>query len=275
MGFTATQYIRIYPKHGKVSALPYDEVCKHLARTAMELDKELIFYLNEQENCLELKFNSRRATGDINLNLSDFFIWRLRSDNDGSNEVVQLESHGISQLRLPAVYAFDKIIIEGDKDKLTLFLDTVCKKTPKYWDTLLEGSSSEQIELDISGTYHTWNEYEPGKEYSRVPKQVNLSEFHKLRGTYAFFNLIETTEEKLNLTNGFLEEIYEDYEYERFFDGLNAVCLSYKGRIVEKVRWESFQTGDLEGRWNRASANGFDNLVVKDFNDFKSRYQAK
>ncbi|MDF1697326.1 MAG: hypothetical protein P1U56_15895 [Saprospiraceae bacterium] len=65
MAMIVNKMLRVIPKTQKITSVDCHSLCSTLAITGGELWEKVIYYINEEDNCLYIKFKSRRGGGEL------------------------------------------------------------------------------------------------------------------------------------------------------------------------------------------------------------------
>lgn len=271
MAVTITKVIRIYPKNKSIKDINCFEICKHLAESASELSEKVIYYVNENENCLDIKYHSRRGSGELGIenDLENFDIW-LTSCGSGIDYTGMYvkKSYGGASL-----YQFDEIRIMGEQKKLLEslyipFFKPHGDRTPPYFlKKALEEEINNKISFKQNGVYTASNSYKIGEKYSRIPEQVSIKEFLKPRGEGSFIDEFLIYPSDNDGIEYLLKTVFDetDNQYDRGrFEHLTGIQILFKNRVVQEVIWD-------KTFWRFSSSDWWDNCITPDWIEYKSR----
>ena len=122
MATIVTKVIRVYPKKERIEDVDCQKICEHLANSATELWEKVIYFINTKENCLDIKYKSRRGTGELGIedNTQDFDVL-ITSCGDWTDrfQIISNENKSEDEIEIN-LYEFDEIKITGQHQKLLI-----------------------------------------------------------------------------------------------------------------------------------------------------------
>ena len=122
MAMIINKMLRVIPKKQKIKDVDCHSICTSLAETGGELWEKVIYYINDEENCLDIKYKSRKGRGKLGIEekIEEFDVWVIENYEGGSDYIFCLNS---KQYELDAshainLYSFDEVRIKGIHDRL-------------------------------------------------------------------------------------------------------------------------------------------------------------
>jgi len=164
MGNHYTRIVRVYAKTQE-RKIDKDAICKSIIDTAY-MEHELQVFENREEDCLDLKWTSNRAGGELNLNKEEFDIWEIRG-GDYNNIYLNQELIGGKEDNGFIFFGFDEIVIRGLTNKIDDFLkDFYLTDNRKYWKK--EEEEQNEIRIVVHGLYSTGIRYDLGEYQATI-----------------------------------------------------------------------------------------------------------
>ena len=272
MAMIVNKMLRVIPKKQRIGNVDCHSICINLAQTGGELHEKVIYYINEEENCLDIKYKSRKGRGHLGIEdmLEEFDIWTIQNYEGGSDYISCLnpEVYQLNMSERTNLYCFDEIRIKGNHKKLARdfypnFFQYNENKLPNYLEKELQKEEKEFISLALDGIYNAGTIYTVGGEYSKIPELVTKEEFHRLRNVFyweAEFLILHDGEnyglKKMLLSC--LKDKFSTFEWDR--TNLFEIQFCNKSRVVKKV-----ETGK---NWRYFNSEFFDNTIEKNWIDY-------
>lgn len=277
MATIVTKIIRVYPKNERIENIDCQKICSHLANSATELWEKVIYFINQNENCLDIKYKSRRGTGELGIEdeIQNYDIWitACGDNTDGfqvtSNENQSENKYGIN------LYKFDEIKILGQHEKLIrdfypmFFYFGKEEKTPPYFlSKAIEKQFDNEISFNQAGVYTASNDYDIGKKHSLVPELVSEEEFVKLRGESSFIENFLFYPSHYYGLESLLKTVFDEGNQNQYgsdgIDNLIAIQFFYRKRVVKELKWE-------KSFWKFSSSDWWDNCISPEWIEYKTR----
>lgn len=271
MATIINKMIRVIPKKQSIQEVDCQAICTHLAETGGELWEKVIYFVNEAENCLDIKYKSRKGRGDLGIESqkADFDIWIIENYEGGFDNIFCLNAkeYELEVNDLMNIYCFDEIRFIGNQSKLVKdfyahFFRYKNEKIPPFLKNALRYEANDTISFQQKGIYSAGTIYQVGKEFSRIPELVTKEKFFEPRMVYyweARFLFSYGTTYGLNLIiNSILTDQFTNFEWDR--ENLQEIQFCYKNRIVKKI-----ETGTP---WKFYNSEYFDNTVERNWIDY-------
>jgi hypothetical protein len=247
-----TRIIRIYSKT-EMEKINIEEITKKIVATATMSD--LYYYANMKEGCYDIKFESKRAGGEINLDYDKFDVWEIREHDIFHNEI----KHNPKNL----TFGFDEIHFDSTNEILN-------QEFFKYFMELK--SSGKAIEkngiliMNESGSYYSGIyydiEFEDSKERIR---EVDLETFLEPRGETANVDGImgnENITKGLDKFNYFAFHNQHDPDVFSLYEGFNSIKFLWEGRLVNIA----YKTDTY---WSGKNSDWWDNCLLPEWIKFR------
>ncbi len=249
-----TRIIRIYSKT-TMEEIDIEKITKRIVETATMSD--LYYYKNNEERCYDIKFESKRAGGEIDLDYEKFDIWEIRE-----NEIFHNET---KYNFLNVTFGFDEIHFDSTNEMLN-------QEFFKYFMELK--STGKAIEKDgiliikESGSYHSgiYYDIEFNDSKERI-RQVDINTFLEPRGDTANFDGIldnENIAKDLDRFDYFAFQNPHDQDLFELYDGFNSIKFLWKNRIVNIA----YKT---ETYWSAKNSDWWDNCLLPEWTKFRKK----
>lgn len=268
MSTISTHIIRIYPKRKKISEIDCQAISQNLADTASELWEKVIYYVNSEENCLDIKYKSRRD-GQLGIEdqLEDFDIWYIIS-RENQDFIGQLYSNGYRWYN--CFYQFDAIKIIGNQEHLLeklypLFFQFPNATFPPFFlQRAIDQKENDSITFPQGGIYCPINNYSIGEKHSDKAELVTKENFLKPRNSYI--------EDHLLFQSSFygIKKLFQSIvvglnvkELRETVHGLD-IQLCYNNRVTRVFKWDGNHSLSLSSDW-------WDNCIESNWVNYKSQ----
>jgi len=227
----ANYYTRTIRVYGINKRIPVDQICKSISETAL-FEHELIWNLNEKENHLDLKWNSKKGAGELGIDFSKYFVWEIKSCEENEIYFYNRNSKPIC-LKRKKYFAFDSVYIESANEYINeTFLNHLFPT-----DSNLKNIKKQ---INIQGSYKSHCSYEIGEiEQGNLSpvKEKDLNHFLTPRGDLIMINEFNSDfkgSDKLNEFMNFANLYWKSDEYE-LHEGFRKLIFMWNGRIVNTI----------------------------------------
>lgn len=274
MGWEATRQLRLYPKDGRLEHVDIESIVWHIENTARSLSSEVIYAINDAQNCFELKFNSSKLSGDIIIDTNLIRCWDILSYEEGGTligEVTQdLSSYNV------ALFAFDEVAIIGEQAKLKDFYDEFI---PIFNRASLKKKfvrSNTGMRIIMAGYYSATNQHDTGNSSRRAKtkeksKLIRLEEFREIYPVNDLFVDVIPRAGKIHLEK--LNNYFNQLETVNDYEGLKSILFFYKNRLVKSVKWTEWEdefTNKSGAYWSFHSADSWQNCINPNWIEFRN-----
>ncbi|OAV45132.1 hypothetical protein [Lewinella sp. 4G2] len=264
MAMIVNKMLRVIPKKHKIKDIDCHAICLNLAETGGELWEKVIYFVNEEENCLDIKYKSRKGKGNLGIEdkSKDFDIWTIENYEGGVDNIyfLNFKEYG---LKMPFetinLYGFDELRLRGNhvnlkQDFYPMFFHFNNDKAPYQLENVLKNCKDDYVSFDVNGIYSAGTIYSVGEEFSRIPELQTKEEFHKPRSvSYWEANFLILNYELNKLIQEAVNNKFSSIEWDK--SNLSEIQFCYKKRIVKKI--------EIGERWKFFNAEFFDNTVEK------------
>jgi len=249
-----TRIIRIYSS-SRFENIDIEAITKTVVRTATMSD--LCYFVNKEEQCLDLKFESKRAGGEINLDYGRFDVWEIRENQVFHNDV----NYGYKDV----TFGFDEIHFDSTNEILN-------HEFFNYFMVLKSSGRAKEengvLIIKEKGSYHTGIYYDIKFEDSKERiRQVDLDMFLEPREDICNIDGILDNENVAKDLDRFYFFAFlnpHDKEVFKLYDGFRSVKLLWKGRPVNIA----YKT---ETYWNGKNSDWWDNCLLPEWLSFRER----
>jgi len=247
-----TRIIRIYSKTD-FSKINIEEITNTIDQTATMSD--LCYYVNNQNKCLDIKFQSKKASGKIALDYNQFDVWEIREDQIFHNEINY--SRGVT-------FGFDEIHFDSTNKILNeaffkYFMELKAK------NQAIERNGS--LIIKESGSYHNAIMYDiEFKDSKERIKQVDLETFLDPRGDWSGIEKIlnnDNVKGDMDRFNFFVSNPHDPEEF-KLYEGFNSIKFLWRGRIVN-IEYKS------ETNWSGKNSDWWDNCLLPEWINFRAK----
>ncbi|HAS40752.1 MAG TPA: hypothetical protein DCS93_09750 [Microscillaceae bacterium] len=276
MAAIVNKMLRVIPKKDKIEDIDCHQICTNLAETGGELWEKVVYYINEEENCLDIKYKSRKGRGDLGIEdrPNQFDIWVIENSDGGDDIITCLNSH---QYDLDAhyntnLYCFEEIRIVGNQagllqDFYPHFFYFEQSNPPNYLQKALDTKDGNCIKLDQKGIYNAGTIYDVGEKFSRIPEALTKSAFFGPRQVPYFeaeFLLLSNQNYGLtDLIQSAVSDKFTKFDWDK--NNLFEIQFWNKGRMVKKI-----ETGQ---HWTYFNAEFFDNTIEQNWIEYLSLWK--
>ncbi len=279
MAIIINRMLRVIPKNNK-SILGFDcqAMAQELVETGGELWEKIIYYINEEENCLDIKFKSRKGKGNLSIEdrPEDFDIWEIRN-YEGGMDYIFCNNYAIYDLprgERKNLYRFDQISLIGNhaqlmEDFYPQFFNlksglNSCRLKNKIGD-----ATGDEVVFQMDGIYTAGTIYNVGETYSDLAEKVSKHIFFKpcmVSYWEAEFLLLSSDDlyEMRNLFLSLIQSQFRNFKWNK--DNLNEIRFYNKGRVVKKVVI-------TDTHWQYYNAEYFDNSVENNWLDYAALWK--
>lgn len=274
MATIVNKMLRVIPKKQKIKDVDCHAICLNLAETGGELWEKVIYFVNEEENCLDIKYKSRKGRGELGIEnkSKDFDIWTIENYEGGFDNIYFSNSKEY-EMKMPFetinLYGFDELRIRGNHDKLKKdfypkFFHFNNDKPPSQLENVLKKSKDDYVSFNVNGIYTAGTIYSVGEEFSRIPELQTKEEFHKPRNvSYWEADFLIMKYEIKKLIQAAMKDKFTSIEWDR--SNLSEIQFCYKKRIVKKI--------EIGEYWRFFNAEFFDNTVEKNWIDYSALWK--
>ncbi|MDF1697320.1 MAG: hypothetical protein P1U56_15865 [Saprospiraceae bacterium] len=277
MAMIINKMLRVIPKKQKITEVDCHSICSTLAITGGELWEKVIYYINEEENCLDIKYKSRRGRGELGIedNKEEFDVWVISNYEGGPDYIYCLNAR---QYELDNtgdtvnLYRFDEVRIGGDHSQLIQdiyphFFYIKNDKLPDELKRALRNEKENFISFQLDGLYTEGTTYQVGETYSREPELLSREEFFKpTRVSFWEAQFLYSNHQGNYSVQKLLEACQKDrlrsYEWSR--EHLHEIQYCFQGRVVKKI-----ETGV---HWMYYNSEFFDNSAEKNWVEYMGLY---
>ena len=266
MGNYYTRTVRIYPKSRDVR-LDKQQIAEHIVKTAL-LDSEVNVYENFEDNCLDLRWNSKRAGGELGINKELIDVWEIRGGNYAQlffneNLIGTRETNNL------VFFSFDEIEIKSSSGEFDeIMKDIFPYINPKEW--FYERLDDQTVTIPIQGIYRTDCDAVIGDVENKI-NYLSKDEFLKLEGIVSMIEGCLVNEWKTNSLWNVMNKfhIYErgKIDGESVYPHVDYFQLNWKGRPVAKMDRTDNQHWAV---WKYQFACWWDNLIHPDWIAYKA-----
>ena len=276
MAMIMNKMLRVIPKKQKITTVNCHEICTNLAKTGGELWEKVIYYINEENNCLDIKYKSRKGKGELGIEnrKEEFDIWVI-SNGEGGPDFIQCLNYNQYDLDYPDMvnlYRFDEVRIKGDHKNLIIdlypeFFHFSDDTPPDNLKKALQASEGNLISFKFEGIYTAGTIYQVGEHYSSEPELVSKEEFFRPRmvsyweAQFLFYNHYGNYAIQKFL-NSCLNDKLQSFDWNR--EHLHEIHFCYKNRIVKQIK-----TGQ---HWFYFNSEFFDNTVERNWIEYMALY---
>lgn len=278
MAVIINRMLRVIPKKLNINDVDCHTICSNLAKTGGELWEKVIYYINEEENCLDIKYKSRKGRGALGIeeDIENFDIWIIQNYEGGSDYInfsnakkydIDMPPDGIN------LYCFDEIKLKGNhpqlkRDFYPTFFQFNHNTPPLYLEKTLQKEDKGWASFELNGIYNAGTIYNVGEEYSDVPELVTKDEFHRPRSVFyweADFLIINNSENYgiKKLLQSCLDDKFNSMEWDQ--TNLTEIQFCFKNRVVKKI--------ELGKHWRYFNAEFFDNTIERNWIDYLSLWK--
>lgn len=273
MAMIVNKMFRVIPKKQKIENIDCHSICTNLAETGGELWEKVIYYVNEEENCLDIKYKSRKGRGELGIEdqLEVFDIWNIINYEGGPDYIYCLNSKEYDldmSNDTMNLYSFDEVRLKANHEKLMQdfyphFFHFKDDKPPFYLEKVLRKKENNFVSFKLEGIYNAGTMYNVGAAYSKIPEKVTKEVFFRPRNTsyweaeFLFLNNIENYAIK-KLLQSCLKDKLTSFEWDRA--NLVEIQFCYKNRLVKKI--------ETAEHWRYYNAEFFDNTIEKHWIDY-------
>lgn len=266
MATIVNKLIRVISKKLKIKEVDCYALCSHLAETGGELWEKVIYYINEEENCLDIKYKSRKGRGELGIEdrHNDFDIWIIEN-YEGGFDKIHFPNSKIYKMEISTdttnLYTFDEIRLKGNqegliKDFYPKFFHFGDNTSSSFFGRVLHCSKGDYVSLPVDGIYIAGTIYDVGKEFSRIPELQTKEEFHQPRNVlYWEAEFFILNYEVKKLIQGALKDKFSSFEWNQ--SNLSEIQFCYQSRMVKKI--------EIGKHWKYFNAEFFDNTVEKNW----------
>ena len=274
MAMIVNKMLRVIPKKDKIEAIDCYSICKTLAETGGELWEKVIYFVNKEENCLDIKYKSRKGRGDLGLgiedNFADFDIWVIQNYEGGSDFIscYNYLEYELDNAEITNLYCFDEIRLKGNhhqliKDFYPNFFQFQENKPPFLLKQAILNQENQFISINIEGVYNAGTIYNVGEEYSDIPELVTKEEFFKPRSVSYWEARFLCLPNRNNYglkkqLDTCIKDKFESIDWDE--TNLFEIQICNKGRVVKKV--------EIGKHWKYYNAEFFDNTIEKNWIDY-------
>ncbi len=270
MAMIVNKMLRVFPKKQKITEVDCFAICAHLADTGGELWEKVIYYVNEEENCLDIKYKSRKGRGDLGIEdkLDEFDIWIIENGEGGHDYLHFLNDRQYDMKMsndLVNLYCFDEIRVLGNHNELIKdFHNHFFHTTGYQFAGAFEKIKQNVLSFHVNGVYNAGTIYDVGEEFSRVPELMTKEAFFKPRRVSyleaEFLFLENGSYEIQKMLNSCLKDKFKGFEWNR--EHLHEIQICYNNRVVKRI-----ETGE---HWQYYNGEFFDNTVERNWIDYLS-----
>jgi len=277
MAMIVNKMLKVIPRKQKITEIDCHAICSNLAQTGGELWEKVIYFVNENENCLDIKYKSRKGRGKLGIEdkHQDFDIWLIENYEGGFDNIYFLYPHkyDIKMSEEINLYCFDEIKLKGNHDRLkkdfypNFFYLNSSDPSP-YLNKIIQEGNNGFASFKVDGIYTAGTIYNVGKENSHIPELLTKEEFHKPRNvsySEADFLIINSfgNHGMKKLLRSCINDKFSSIEWDK--TNLSEIQFCFKGRVVKKI-----ETGEY---WRYYNAEFFDNTVEKNWIDYLSLWK--
>lgn len=274
MATIINKMLRVIPKKQKITNIDCHALCSHLAETGGELWEKVIYFVNEEENCLEIKYKSRKGRGELGIEnkTNDFDIWTIEN-YEGGFDHIYFSNSKMYGIKMPSdvinLYCFDELRLKGNHHKLKddfypNFFHFNNGKAPSHLEMILEKSSDNYATFNVNGVYTAGTIYDVEEEYSIIPELQSKDDFHKPRKvSYWEADFLIMNYEIKKLILAAMKDKFSSIDWDK--SNLREIQFCYKNRIVKKI-----ETGE---HWKFFNAEFFDNTIQKNWTDYAALWK--
>lgn len=274
MATIVNKMLRVIPKKQKIKDVNCHEICLNLAETGGELWEKVIYFVNEEENCLDIKYKSRKGRGELGIEnrSKDFDIWTIENHEGGFDNIYFSNSKEYEmQMSFDTInlYGFDELRLRGNHDKLKKdfypkFFHFNNGKPPCQLENALKKSKDDYVSFNVNGIYTAGTIYSVGEEFSRIPELQTKEEFHKPRNvSYWEADFLIMKYEIKKLIQAAMTDKFTSIEWDR--SNLSEIQFCYRKRIVKKI--------EIGEHWRFFNADFFDNTVENNWVDYSALWK--
>lgn len=267
MGNYYTRIVRIYPK-SKSTKLDKVQIAENVVKTAL-LDYELNVYDNEEENCIDLCWRSKRAGGDIPIDFKLIDVWEIRG---GDYTQIFFNGKPLSQRTFDGLFffRFDELEINYANDSIEeILIDIFPHVNPN--NRLPASSIENTTKFRINGIYRADNDYVIGTQDNKI-NYLDKKDFLALKGTTNLIDGCISNESKINSLTKVIKKFYdiETGQSQEFnpYPGLTYFQLNYENRPVVQIHKN--QENKYEP-WLYKSSNWWDNCITPEWIEYKTK----
>lgn len=230
MGNYYTRIVRVYEKNPSTK-VDINRLLAEIKDTAL-FEYELIWNKSNQNNYFDLKWNTKRAGGEMSLDLNHFDIWELRG-HDSNQLFFNKELLASEEVNDTILFEFDEIHLENENPILN----------NEYFTSLIRhhmiSYKNGVRKFQINGFYTSSCDYEIGEteEYKQLTKQVDLGEFLEPRGESICISRVITKYQVTKELNKFLNFVcgHNEPEMLELNQGFKSIKFLYRNRIVNEI----------------------------------------
>ena len=267
--------LRIIPKKQEIKNIDCHAICSKLAETGGELWEKVIYYVNEEENCLDIKYKLRKGKGELGIEdkSDEFDIWIIENYEGGSDKIYFLNQRKYNMEmshETVNLYCFDEIRLRGNHDILKEdfypnFFHFTNGNSSHYLEKILQKVNNNFASFKIKGIYSAGTIYNVGKEYSKIPELTTKKEFHNPRSVsyWEAEFLITTNYENYGikkLIQSAIKDKFNSIEWDKA--NLSEIQFCFNKRVVKKI--------EIGEYWKYYNSEFFDNTVEKNWIDYLS-----
>lgn len=258
----ASYYTRILRIYGVNNSIPIEQICSSIKSTAL-FEHELIWNMNEEENHLDIKWNSKKGAGELGINFQKYFIWEIKA-NEYNEIYFYNRNETPTKFKQKQNFNFDSISINSSNQFIN----------EKYLKDLFSKGIDYKIineSIKIKGSYKSNCGYEIGEidpENLSPIKHQNINQFLEPRGEFIMINEFNDDfngHEKLNEFLKLITLYWKSDEYE-IFEGFNNLVFKWKGRIVNTIVRGQYSY-DM---WKGQNSDWWDNCNLPAWKKFKN-----
>jgi hypothetical protein len=280
MGWETTRRLKVFPENGKLDSVEIENILSDIDATARSMTSQIVYTLNEEENCHEISWNSSKLTGKFEIDFSSSIVWDLMSFENGPTLIGRITKNEFDNFIYEiALFAFDEIRIIGELGNLESFLN---KYIPS-WKILKQNNQikidEEKTILKTKGYYTANNQIEIGdkrrrsKLKERINKQPNNTTLNlELKEIYQIAE--ETISPRFNIKE--LIKFTQENEYSNSYKGFEKLELYFNKRIVKSLEWYQWEnefTSQSGKLWRSHTADYWDNIVNLDYLKFLNKME--
>ncbi|MDF1698650.1 MAG: hypothetical protein P1U56_22550 [Saprospiraceae bacterium] len=232
-----------------------EKITKRIVKTATMSD--LYYYKNKQEECYDIKFQSKRAGGEIDLDYDKFDVWEIREN--------LIFHNGLKHPPETSTFGFDEIHFDSTNEIIN----------QEFFPYLMElKSNGKAVEKDgilivkESGSYHTGIYYDiEFKDSKERIREADLSTFLKPRGEIANIAGIidnENIAKDLDRFDYFAFCNPHDQDVFKLYGGFKSITFLWKNRPVNIA----YKT---ETYWSGKNSDWWDNCLLPEWIDFRKK----
>ena len=269
--------IRVLPRKDHVDNIDCHSICSHLSNTGGELHEKVIYCVNSEDNCLDIKYKSRKGRGELGIEsqLDEFDIWIITNWSDMDYVEClnwkQYELISTSQLK-GCLYRFDEVFFVGNQEKLKtdfypFFFKYMNGAIPKYLEIAINNSENNSAKFKSNGLYTEGTTYNVGEEFSKEPEKQSKHEFYMPRNGRAFYGNMMLLPSCMHDHDGFIDNLIEGLKgkfknIDCNTESLMEIQFRYNNRIVKKIEFDNI--------WRYYNGEFFDNLADENWLDYNS-----